>query len=112
MGNLRDTAMAEKSDDFVVYFDLSDFVMENEQTMNNNELQEVPDDVLRLNQQDLEPETIITVQSATIDVDANEQQKNSRLKKCSEQDLNEIAHKICAKNTHSQTRWAVKTFKG
>ena len=104
--------MAEKTDDLVISFDLSDPIGENNETLDNNELNEVPDDVLRLIQQDLELETVIIVQSENVNQEEIQQPRISRFKKCSEEDLNEIAHKINAKNTHSQTRWAVKTFKG
>ena len=69
-----------------------------------NEIYESADTVLTTKQQNTE--------TLAEDKDENCQQKKSRFKKLSSEDVNEIAEKIVKPKTRKQTIWGVNVFRG
>ena len=98
-----------KADDFPITFNLGEIFDEN--SLNDEEIQQVtvPSDVVEgLNQEIAAQNEHLTEKDGTTDPMENE----SRFDSLNDDEIDKIAGASNAKNTHNQTKWAVKVFRG
>ena len=104
----RCSKMAE-ADETTVTFDLGDFFTDN--SLNDEEIEQisVPEEVVTGLNDEVEAQNQLLSQK---DGDPEDIENDSRFDTLNNNETNEITGASNAKNTHNQTKWAVKVFRG